>query len=66
MSQNITIIGSGFLGLTLALRLAETGAVYKCGQLFHKFLAEDTAEFEAKCSACGLEYEIRNLVVTKK
>ena len=26
MSQNIAIIGSGFLGLTLALRLAETGA----------------------------------------
>src|SRR5215218_9220478 len=26
MSQNIAIIGSGFLGLTLALRLSETGA----------------------------------------
>ncbi len=26
MSKNIAIIGSGFLGLTLALRLAETGA----------------------------------------
>ena len=24
MSQNIAIVGSGFLGLTLALRLAET------------------------------------------
>ena len=26
MTQNIAIIGSGFLGMTLALRLAESGA----------------------------------------
>ena len=26
MTQNIAIVGSGFLGMTLALRLAESGA----------------------------------------
>ena len=65
-TNKIAIIGSGFLGLTLALRLAETGAVCKCGQFFHKFSTEDAEEFDAECSSCGLEYEIKNLVVTEK
>ena len=29
MSKNIAIVGSGFLGLTLALRLAQAGACCK-------------------------------------
>jgi acetyltransferase-like isoleucine patch superfamily enzyme len=41
------------------------GAVCKCGQLFHKFSAEDADEFEAKCSACGLEYKVSNRQISE-
>lgn len=55
MTKNISIIGSCFPGLH-----------YKCGQLFQKFSADDAEEFEAKCSAGGLEYEIKNRNVKEK
>lgn len=41
------------------------GVVCKCGQLFHKFSAEDTENFEAKCSVCDLKYSINSRVVSE-
>jgi acetyltransferase-like isoleucine patch superfamily enzyme len=42
------------------------GAVCKCGQLFHRFSAEDADEFAAKCPTCNLHYNILLKVVTEK
>ena len=52
--------------LVLGSPARSIGAVCKCGQLFHKFSSEDAEEFEAKCSACGLEYAIKKLKVSEK
>jgi UDP-2-acetamido-3-amino-2,3-dideoxy-glucuronate N-acetyltransferase len=52
--------------LVLGAPARSVGAVCKCGQLFHKFSAEDAAQFEAACPACGLEYTIENLTVREK
>ena len=52
--------------LVLGSPARSIGGVCKCGQLFHKFSAEDAKEFEAKCPACGLEYEINNSMIKGK
>jgi len=52
--------------LVLGSPARSIGAVCKCGQLFHKFSAEDAEEFETKCSVCDLEYEIKKLKVSEK
>jgi UDP-2-acetamido-3-amino-2,3-dideoxy-glucuronate N-acetyltransferase len=48
--------------LVLGSPARSTGAVCKCGLLFHKFAHGQSGEY--KCE-CGLEYSIRNSVVTE-
>ena len=52
--------------LVLGSPARSVGVVCKCGQLFHRFSAEDAKEFDAQCSACGLKYEIKKLKVSEK
>ncbi len=40
-SKNIAIVGSDFLGLALALRVAETGAAGKCGDCDLNYLIKN-------------------------
>ncbi len=49
--------------LVLGSPARSIGAVCKCGQLFHKFSAEDAAGFKASCPACGSKYEIKERMV---
>ena len=52
--------------LVLGSPARSIGAVCKCGQLFHKFSAEDAVEFEAGCTACDFKYVITDGQVKEK
>jgi len=49
--------------LVLGSPARSTGAVCKCGLLFHKFVDGDSGEFTCEC---GLEYEINDRAVSEK
>ncbi|WP_404789537.1 acyltransferase [Altericista sp. CCNU0014] len=51
--------------LALGHPARSVGCVCRCGQLLMRFLETPTFETEQTCSACGLQYRVKDRVVTE-